>query len=379
METLPVSSSSSQTLVHDASPKPPYQPDSHKNSIDDSSAPNDLQVTTAIECFVEEDKEDGSESEDKNEYYQEQHGDHWDEVVYWSPWTNWVHDGDGWPHNFMRSRELSKSNDELLNDSDNKRWLRKLSQFHRKDLPSLKVWAKGNPKLPLFKDDGTGDEYQLHLQPGLLAGLAKINCPKDMVPSPEDQNPWQHRADPLYQVRYRLPSDGAARREPASIPKFIIPLGKLAVRTSLREQWQTLCTKQEPPPTEITDYLVVIDAGHEDLPVWILVSQSILKDRMEHEGKDYPQLPIFNNALRNEEYGFDTACIFRSIRDLAQPDFSEACKLVGNTRSVADPRIMYVGEKRMAELSGMELPKDWSVTKPDEEILPEPVEADLDH
>lgn len=281
----------------------------------------------------------------------------------------------------MRSRELSKSNDELLNDPDNQRWLRKLSQLQRKDLPSLKVWAKGNPKIPLFKDEGLGDEYQIHLNLGLLTGLTKINCPNNIITSPENPNPWQDRADPLYKVRYRLRPDDldGSWREPAAIPEFIIPLGKLAVRTSLREPWQTLSTKEEAPPTELTDYLVVIDAGHEDLPVWILVSQSILKDRMEYEGKDYPQLPIFRGAMRDIYYGMDTACIFRSVHDIlgqgsAQDEFDKVCKLVNNTRSKVDPGILHVGVQKMAELSGTDLPEDWGVITPDEKIPTEEID-----
>lgn len=357
-----------------------------KTNFEEGSTPNESQPTASIDCFVEEDEDDGSESEDENEHYQEQHEDHLDDVVYWSPWTKWVREGDGWPHNFMRSRELSKSNDELLKDPDNQRWLRKLSQLQRKDLPSLKVWAKGSPKIPLFKDEALGDEYQIHLNLGLLTGLTKINCPNNIITSPENPNPWQHRADPLYQVRYRLRPDDldGSWREPAAIPEFIIPLGKLAVRTSLRDPWQTLSTKEEAPPTELTDYLVVIDAGHEDLPVWILVSQSILKDRMEYEGKDYPQLPIFRGAMRDVYYGLDTACIFRSVRDIlgqgsAQDEFDKVCKLVNNTRSKVDPGILHVGVQKMAELSGTELPENWSVMTPDEEISTEKIDEDMTH
>lgn len=362
------------------------QPVSCDSSTTEALAPHDTQPTAAVDCFVEDDEDDGSESEDENEHYQEQHGDHLDEVVYWSPWTNWVREGDGWPHNFMRSRELSRSNDELLKDPDNQRWLRKLSQLQQKDLPSLKVWAKGNPKIPLFKDEELGDEYQIHLNLGLLTGLTQISCPNNMVPSPDNPNPWQRKADPLYQVRYRLRPDDldGSWREPARIPEFIIPLGKLAVRTSLREPWQTLSTKKEAPPTELTDYLVVIDAGREELPVWILVSQAILKDRMEYEGKDYPQLPVFRGSMRDMYYGWDTACIFKSIRDLggrgsAQDEFDEVCKLVYNTKSKVDPGVMHVGVEKMAELSGRELPKDWCIAKPHEEIPTEDAEDDVAH
>lgn len=371
----------------------PVKPIRCKSSHDEGSAITEARPSTVIDCFVEDDEEDGAESEDENEHYQEQHDDHIDEVVYWSPWTDWVREGDNWPHGFLRTRELSKSNDDLLKDPDNQRWLRKLSQFQRKDLPSLKVWAKGNPKIPLFKDEGLGDEYQLHLQPGLLTGLAKINCPENKFTSPENLNLWNHKADPLYQVRYRQRLDDldGSWREPACLPEFIVPLGKLAVRTYLRDSWQTLSTKKEPPPTELTDYLVVIDAGREELPVWILVSQCILKDRMDKEGKDYPQLPIFRGAMRDVIYGFDTACIFRSIRDIggqdsAQQAFDAVCKLLDETRSSVDPGIMHVGEEKMAELSGTELPKDWGFVTPDEEIVLEhsednvaPLDSNLSH
>lgn len=332
-----------------------------------------------LELFVSESEDEESESDDDHEYSQEEHGDHQDWVVFYSPWKNWPDSLRGWPHDFMRSGGLSKPNDELLKDPDSRRWLRKLSQLEHKDLPSLKVWTKGKPKIPLFKDESTGDEYQLHLEIGLQAGVAVIKCPKNLAPDPENPNIWIPRADPLFQVRNRLQPADASCHGPISHPEFIIPLGQLAVRTHFREKWQSLCSKDDPPPTEFTDYLVVVDAGHKDLPVWIIASQLVLKDRMESRGKDYPQLPVFRGAMGNDEYGYDTACILRSIHDLPQRDFDQAHELVRNTRSVLDPRIMRIAAEKMAELSGTELRDDWDGVTPNEVVTAEDDEAEVNH
>ena len=139
--------------------------------------------------------------------------------------------------------------------------------------------------------------------------------------------------------------------------------------------------KDRNPPTEITDYTVVIDAAHEDLPVWLLVSRPILRDRAEYEGKDHPQLPVFKGLLKDESYGYDSACIFRSVRDLAGPtDFEEVCELVGKTRAAVDPGILNTAEEKMAELSGTTLPEEWGKSWPSEETPPPtPKEVGGDH
>lgn len=333
-----------------------------------------------LEVLASDSEDEESESDDEDDCYEEEHGDHRDWVVYWSPWKmkNWDRrPHTAWPHGFIRSLDQSKPNDELLKDPDSRRWLHKLSKLDHKDLPSLKVWTKGKPKIPLFKNELTGDEYQLYLHPGLHFGLASIKCPTNLVPSPESPNRWIPRANPLLQVRYRLPPGDTSCDPPISNPEFVIPLGKLAVRTSFREPWKTWCSsKGYPPPTEFTDYVVVIDAGHKDLPVWILVSQSVLRDRMEFDGKNHPQLPVFRGGMENGEYGFDTACIFKSIHDLTRPDFDQACELVRSTRSLTDPRVMEIGAGKMAELSGTELPDDWEGLKPDEVITAEDAEEE---
>lgn len=322
-----------------------------------------------------EDSEDGDE-EDVDEEYRVWHDDHWDEVVYRSPWTKWVHVGIGWPHSFMRSDELSKSNEDLLKDPDNRRWQQTLSQLQQKDLPSLKVGAKGNPKIPLFKDVATGDEYSLHLHIGICFGLNRIGCRSNWEAIPGPPTPWKRLADPLFQVRYRRPlTEEASRASEPALPNYIIALGKLAVRTYAREEWETLMGKDRDPPTETTDYTVVIDVGCKDLPVWLLVSRPILRDRAEEEGKAHPQLPVFKGLLEDDSYGYDSACIFRSIRDIAGPtDFEAVCELVRKTRAVVDPGILDTAEAKMAELSGMTLPENWLY----EEIAPPPPEEIVD-
>lgn len=252
--------------------------------------------------------------------------------------------------------------------------------MHRKDLPTLKVWVRGVPRIPLFEDTTTGDHYSLHIYPGSQIGLDHIYCRDNLAPTPEDPTPWKRRAGPLFKVRYRKPFAGdlAYYKGPAP-PNYIIVLGNLSVRTSFRPSWDSLVRPGETPPTEETDYLVAIDAGHEDLPVWLIISRSSLRDRAEYNENRHPQLPVFKGLLKDESYGYDTACIFRSIRDIAGPtDFDDVCELVRETRAVADPGILDLQEKKMAELSGTILPEDWQISSPYEEATPPPPEKVVD-
>lgn len=329
-----------------------------------------------------EDSEDSEDEEDEDEHYQVWHDDHWDKVGYRSPWTKWVHVGHGWPHSFMRSDELSKTNEQLLQDPGNRRWLQRLSTLRRSDLPSLKVSTTANWKIPLFKDVASGDEYSLHLHIGTYVSLNKINCRSNWDAIPDHPSRWKRLGDPLYQVRYRRPlTDEASRPSEPALPNYIIALGKLAVRTRAREEWETLMGKDRNPPTEITDYTIVVDAAHEDLPIWLLVSRPILRDRAECEGKDHPQLPVFKGLLKDDSYGYDSACIFRSIRNIAGPtDFGQVCELVRKTRAAVDPGLLNTAEEKMAELSGTTLPEGWSEGWLSEEVPPpSPKEVIDDH
>lgn len=280
----------------------------------------------------------------------------------------------------MRDDGKSIPNDQLLESPVHRHWLKKLSGLRQKDLPSLKVSVAGIPKIPLFEDATTGDHYSLHIDPGSLIGLDRIYCRDNLAPTLEDPTPWKRRAGPLYKVRYRkpFPDDLGHNKGPAP-PSYIIVLGNLAVRTSFRPSWDSFLPPRETPPTEDTDYLVAIDAGHEDLPVWLIISRSSLRDRAEYDENRHPQLPVFKGPLRDDSYGYDTACVFRSIRDIAGPtDFEDVCELVRETRAVADPGILDLEEKKMAELSGTILPEDWYISRPHEEVTPPPPEKVVD-
>ncbi|KAJ0114240.1 hypothetical protein J7T55_010627 [Diaporthe amygdali] len=367
MGSLLASSKSSQTLVQE-------QPDVESST--QNTRPNSSFDDGLLPPYDEEDED---EENDGCEHYNEWHGDHWDEVDYFSSWKNWDI-GDGWPHSFIRSDELSKPHDQLLDVPRHRRWLQKLSGLRHEDLPSLRVSVAGTPKIPLFKDATTGDEYSLHLHPGLLRGLDRIYCRDNLAPRPDNPTPWMNVADPLYEVRYRKTTPDEPNRETRpSLPNFIIILGSLAVRTSVREVWDSLVAPGEIVPTETTDYLVAIDAGHKDIPVWLLVSRSNLRDRAEFNGKNHPQLPVFKGLLKDDSYGYDTACILHSIRDIAGPtEFEEVCELVRKTRAVTDPGILNIEVEKMAELSGTTLPEGWCRPMPHEESPPPPPKEIVD-
>lgn len=252
-----------------------------------------------------------------------------------------------WATSHVHWAEESVSNGELYNNSTTQQWLQKLAGLGRSDFTTLKH-APGrfvSVKVPLFRDEGTGDEYQIPLY--LSDSLIYTVCPRDSIP-------FNERARPLVHVIYRGSTSEENVQQDAELPRFVIPLGPLAVRTESRH---TNTPSSLGPPTELTDYQVVLDAESEAMPLWILCSRRTLKERHQAFCGRNRQLPIFEGLMEYGEYGCDAACILKSVHQLgSQKSYEETCDLVRRTRAVVDPVSRNASLEKMEELIGGPVP-----------------------
>lgn len=316
-----------------ASPKSPI-PNQEDNSSGSSNS-SDQEDNQSPEPI-----DDGDAEENPLEW----HHDHWDEVDdYESPYTTtWP--GEGWLSTRIHWDKDSIPNDKLYKNPRTQQWLHKLGSLTRQDLPTVKFpyLRSLTAHLPLFVDEETGAEYQILMH--LKDELAEITCPKISAP-------FETRAPPLRRIRYRLlqPDDETIQSSPP-LPRFIVPLGTLAVRNAIRHPELYNPTN---PTTELTDYQVVLDAESEAMPLWILSSRRFLQERYERFGKSNLQLPIFKGLMQDEEYGYDAACILESVHRLGdRPTLQEACDMVLKTRAVVDPGSMCASIEKMEEIIG---------------------------
>lgn len=270
------------------------------------------------------------------------HGDHWDELLdYDSPYIDtWP--GEDWLYTHLELDDRSVSNEHLYGNPNARHWREKLANLSRGDYPTLKFGPGRHlpAKIPLFRDEKTGEDYQIDLN--LEDKLIYIKCPKDTVP-------FDERAKPLVQVSYQEASSETTKKDP-KLPRFVIPLGPLAVRTKSRVPNPLSCSH---PPTELTDYQVVIDAENEAMPLWILCSRRTLRERHQAFAGRNPQLPIFKGLMQYEQFGYDAACLLDSVHRLGDSlSYEEACDMIRRTRAVVDPVSRHATAEKMEELSG---------------------------
>ncbi|KAI7782161.1 hypothetical protein LA080_013837 [Diaporthe eres] len=242
------------------------------------------------------------------------HNDHCDELLdYESPFIDtWP--GEDWLTTHIERGDRSVSNEQLYNDSTSQQWLQRLAGLSRSDFHTLK-FSPGRAfrsKVPLFQDQDTGDEYQIAMY--------------------------------LY------------NRLGAELPRFVIPLGPLAIRTEHRIPDPP---SEFGPPTELTDYQVVINAENEAMPLWILCSRRTLKERHQAYGGRNRQLPIFKGLMEHGQYGYDAACILDSVHRLRDRlSYEESCDIVRRTRAVVDPVTRHATVEKMEELIGGPVPEN---------------------
>ncbi len=115
--------------------------------------------------------------------------------------------------------------------------------------------------------------------------------------------------------------------------------------------------------TEDTDYFVVVDVDHEDMPLWLLAPRPQLQKRLDNKfypGRPILPLPIFDGLFSKEgDCGYDCACILSSLHRIGSrppepdaPSFQEACELIRRTRAVVDPAALVLPKERERDYTG---------------------------
>lgn len=245
----------------------------------------------------------------------------------------------------LRWNKYNTPNEKLYEDPNTKQWLNELANLRPSDFPTLVFGGRRkyvNTDIPLFRDDDTGDEYQIALH--LSRGLVYAFCPENSLPLQEVS--WPPLARLLYHAspaERKMPQDGSG------LPRFGIALGVLSMRSTHRFPNSSRGT-----PLEYTDYHVFLDAESEAMPLWILCSRRTLEERTQVcNGHNRGNLPMFGGAMQFEEYGYDAACILDSVHKLGpgeRPSYQEACELVRRTRAVVDPLVTDAPSSKMEQL-----------------------------
>lgn len=284
---------------------------------------------------------DGAEAEPE-EFPLQWHGDHWDELHDYESSYSFRGENDTGPdpdwletHN---ERETSIANEDLYNNPTTQQWQQKLAQLCRTDLPTLKL-PRGHfrrVKIPLFHDEETDDDYQiaLHLSAtgfwDQMHQLVYAFCPKDPVP-------YNPQVKPLVRILYHASPPEKQIKQGVELPRFGIPLGTLTVRGTFRRREANIISDL-PPKTEWTDYQVILDPEREVMPLWIMCSRRVFRERREVVLPD--NQPIFRGLMKSEEYEYDTACLLDSVHRLGAENrlsYQDTCELVERTRSIVDP------------------------------------------
>lgn len=288
------------------------------------------------------------------------HGDHDDEA---STKTHWsyreIPKGPGEAFFWYEDWNLDDvpSSDELRQDPDVQTCLQKLGTLSRKDLstlPGIYGYPTGR-RIPLFQSD-TGDEYQVLLE--RYISMPDLWCPFD-------EASWGRSPSLLFTLE-PMNQDTTVGEVP--LPRYVIPFGTLEVRTNSRvpEYFGRMEDGDEDDNmyTERTDYVVMIDAEKEDMPLWLFVNQQALRDRalpIAHE-EGIPTLPIFKGLLLDEGGGFyDCACILPSIHCLDPQrqqsyTFEECCESILKTRSIREPALLWHDDEAVENLLAGNLP-----------------------
>ncbi len=262
--------------------------------------------------------------------------------------------GFDWYTNWVLEDEDSLTNTELRQDPAVQDCLQKLASLTRFDFPALdNIYSQlDGQRIPLFEDED-GDEYQIRL--GIHSSLPLISCPSN-----SGDDTFRPKC-PLYQLRGLISEPLSSH--PRVIPKYVIRLGQLEVRTSSR---YPECYEEPETITECTDYEVMIDAESDDMPVWLFVSQPQLEDRLRSfiYAKPISVPPVFRGSLLDGKSNFfDCACMLPSIRDLrtVRPRgemLEDACKLIQETRNVRFPGVIRQTDDQLEQFIGQAAPPE---------------------
>lgn len=254
-------------------------------------------------------------------------------------------------------RETSISNEDLYNDPTTQQWQEKLAHLGRTDLPTLK-FSRGHftaVKIPLFHDEETGDDYQIALHLSATGFWEQMHqlvyafCPKEPVP-------FNAEVRPLVKILYHASPPEMKIQQGVELPRFGIPLGTLTVRGTFRRREAKIMTDLD-PNTEWTDYQVILDPEREAMPLWIMCSRRVFRERRQVVLPN--NLPVFRGLMQFEEYGYDAACILDSVHRLGRENrlnYRDACELVERTRSLVDPVRSDATMEKLEEIVGGPVP-----------------------
>ncbi|CAG9982252.1 unnamed protein product [Clonostachys byssicola] len=288
----------------------------------------------------------------------EPHGDHSDRITWENPWETSVDSDKPWPPETRTLEggatmsnidydklEITQKTVKSYQDLSREKAEKVLSTWHGPELRAI----------PLF--DADGDDYRINFTS--RATLYSVYCPTRLEGT--DSN----AALSFFELTVRLSTGHHA----IPLPKHVAHLGNLQVRTKAHGAKPR--TKSElakaPYCSEMTDYTIIVDIGHEDMPLWIVSPRGRLDIRAGLENLELRPMPIFDGSMVTEGGDHDIACILPSIRDLSldperrQAMYREACELVRQTRATVDP---YEGIVHQKEIKG------WFQAEPDRWPIP---------
>ena len=274
---------SDSKLINDSLDIPPSSSSPTVNEVDGQPQPgeDDDKSTSDYESFSEVELWDG--------VWREKHNGHWDMIDYDDPW----HDEDGptWWVGWVSMSPHNETNRSLYETEKVREWMQTVANPDQACRTMFMHWPAVNTratKIPLFKGDN-GWEYQVSLCGGVgELPLPGIHCPR-VVPK------GSYSSTRMFRLVPRALPHGANGEEAQGrkLPELCLTLGRLTVRNNARvkgrEEWVT----------ESTDYDVVLDVGHPDIPVWLFAARLILEGRLSTPYYPEPIRPlsVFNGLL----------------------------------------------------------------------------------
>ncbi|CAG9947216.1 unnamed protein product [Clonostachys rosea f. rosea IK726] len=289
----------------------------------------------------------------------EPHESHSDRITWENPWEWSLESDKRWPPETRTPEGLGASMSNV--DYDQLEVTRKCIKTYQalsreKAEKVLSTWHGPDlHAIPLF--DANGDDYRIDFTS--RATLYSVYCPTRLEGT--DSN----AALSFFELSPRL----STGRHSLPLPKHVVHIGNLLVRTKAAGAKPRSKSELSKAPycNDSTDYTVIVDVGHQDMPLWIVSSRARLDIRAGLKNLTLRPMPIFDGSMATENGDHDIACILPSIRHLSldperrQAMYHEACELVRQTRATVDPYEAIVHQKEI---------KGWFQAEPDRWPIP---------
>ncbi|CAH0057812.1 unnamed protein product [Clonostachys solani] len=289
----------------------------------------------------------------------EPHESHSDRITWENPWETSVDSEKRWPPETRTFEgDASMSNPDYDQLAITQKCVKSYQTLSRdKAEKVLSAWH--GPELraiPLF--DANGDDYRINFTS--RATLYSVYCPTRLEGT--DAN----AALSFFELTPRLPTTG---HHSLPLPKHVVHLGNLQVRTKSHGAKPRSKSELSEAPyfNEMTDYTIIVDVGHQDMPLWIVSPRARLDIRAGLKNLALRPLSIFDGSMATKSGDHDIACILPSIRDLSldperrQAMYREACELVRQTRATVDPYETMIHQNEI---------KGWFQAEPDTWPIP---------